>query len=91
MLSESEKNLLSIFINNTSIDTISIGVLPLYIYEDFLNSLGWEKEDCEDNTNGWEIDFWYSYTKKESSFKLELSGSLYYGGYKINKIYEQKE
>ena len=59
-------------------------VQPLGNIEAALKSLGYIKEPFTDNTNGWQVDFFY-YFKKEDS-RLCLSGSLWYGSYTLQKI-----
>lgn len=38
-------------------------------------------------TNGWQIDFWKTYANGDK--EIELSGSLYYGEYKLRKLWDE--
>lgn len=60
---------------------ISIPFTPIQQIENILESLGVNIRDCEADTNGWQVDFWYTYENK-----YMLSGSLHYGDFKFRKI-----
>lgn len=42
---------------------------------------GWTFRNDEDCINGWQVDFWYYFIKEDQ--KILLSGSLWYGNYKL--------
>ncbi len=48
-----------------------------------LQLLGYEKGELE--TNGWQVDFWVSFTKDDYT-TLELSGDWYYGNQTLQEI-----
>jgi hypothetical protein len=54
---------------------------PIAEIEEALTELGIDTNDVDPNTNGWEIDFWYTYQDRYT-----LSGSLYMGNMKFEKI-----
>ena len=68
---------------SSDIESIPLQTFPLDTYMQILEDNGYEREDLEDNTNGFSIDFWY-YFKKDSS-RLCLAGSLWYGDYSLSK------
>lgn len=57
---------------------------PISTIKDALEEEGYIMEDLDDNTNGWDVDFWY-YFNKEGSPRVTLMGSLWYGDYKLVK------
>lgn len=63
---------------------MKIPMTPISKIEEIFESQGYEMEDLDDNTNGWEIDFWY-YFKHPEKARYCLSGSLWSGGFKIYK------
>lgn len=66
---------------NGEVETVEIPFTPIKEIEQVLNELGVDTDNCDSDTNGWEIDFWYTYEDK-----YELSGSLHYGEFKFSMI-----
>ena len=58
-------------------ESLSLEIKPLSEYTNYLETLGFELENQD--TNGWKVDFCITFEKD-----LLLSGSLYYGDYKLN-------
>ena len=54
----------------------TIAVIPAVV-KDYLTAKGWECGELE--TNGWDSDWWLTFTKGEKSFTAHGSG--YYGGF----------
>ncbi len=67
------------FLNDSSRKTLNIGRPALLEVDEALKNEGYERVlgdvDC---TNGWQVDFWYSYYKDGNC--VMLSGSLWYSG-----------
>lgn len=61
-------------------------MLPISEISDFLENKGFEELDLNgDETNGWQVDFWYTYTHKILG-DFMITGSLFYGNFKFIKI-----
>lgn len=60
---------------------VNIPFTPIKEIEIILKELGVDTEVVDSDTNGWEVDFWYTYENK-----YELSGSLHYGNFKFRKL-----
>lgn len=58
------------------------GLAPNLAVE-YLETLGYEKGEME--TNGWQVDFWVSFTK-DGATTLEFSGDWYYGTQSLQEI-----
>lgn len=58
-------------------ESLQLEIKPLSEYTKYLETLGFEVEDQD--INGWQVDFWITFEGN-----LNLSGSLYYGNYKLN-------
>jgi hypothetical protein len=57
------------------------------VIQETLLPLGYEElegDDFEDATNGWDVDFWYTW-KHGTLPNIMLSGSLHRGGFKLTK------
>ena len=70
------------------VESIDITMTPICEIEDLLKS-NFGAEDLElmgDETNGWQVDFWYYFELPEGRFML--SGSLHYGNFKFSKVKE---
>lgn len=65
-------------------EKMKISMIPISEIQDIFESQGYELEDLDDNTNGWSIDFWY-YFKHPEKARYCVSGSLWYGDFKIYK------
>ena len=80
------KNKIKDFLANNEQEFISVGI-PNGIYglKEVLSELSYEMDDLVgEETNGWQIDFWYGFSNKEGK-TLCLSGSLFYGDFKLTK------
>lgn len=70
----------------SSIDKISIPSVGLSQIDAALKKLGFERSEFDGGeTNGWQVDFWYYYRSEEHG-EICLSGSLWYGDWKIVKV-----
>lgn len=86
MISESEKTLLSGFIDCNAI-SFNVSVLALDNYEKVFKDLGWELEELNgEELNGWQVDFWYYFKNSKHDFRIMLHGSLWQGNYKLTKV-----
>lgn len=65
---------------NGEVDMVDLPFTPIKQIEKILNEIGIDTDNPESDTNGWEIDFWYTYEGK-----YELSGSLHYGDMSFRK------
>lgn len=59
-------------------------MIPISDIQDLFELEGYQLEELNDNTNGWSIDFWY-YFKHSEKARYCVSGSLWYGDFKIYK------
>jgi hypothetical protein len=60
-------------------------ILPIDEIQNILVGLGFEETELEgEETNGWDVDFWYIFVHPEKG-KYELTGSLWYGEYTFCK------
>ena len=57
------------------VGTLGIDTLMEYLEKQH----GYVREDIEDNTNGWQVDYWYYLNNKNTDNRLCISGSLLYG------------
>lgn len=75
------------FINNNSEKTLDVEMLGIAEYEKILKEEKYERhENNGDETNGWQVDFWYNFSHiDDSTIQLCLSGSLFYGNFKLTK------
>ena len=55
--------------------------IPPAIIKDYLTKLDWECGELE--TNGWQYDWWLTFTKEEKSYTA--FGSGYYGTFEFSK------
>ena len=62
-------------------ESIPLQVHPIQTYRDILKDFGYELGGCEHD--GWQVDFWEKFSKGDKS--ITLSGSLWYGQYKLTK------
>lgn len=62
-------------------------MLPIDDIQTILVELGFEGTHLEgEESNGWYVDFWYTFNHPEKG-EYELSGSLWYGEFKLRKKY----
>ena len=66
-------------------ESLPLEMQPLDHFVDLMVELGFPKNDYEFETNGWESDFWLDFKKPNYPYKVTFSGSLFYGGFKVNK------
>lgn len=73
------------FIHNQGEELSLEQMIPVGTIEELFEAQGYEMEDLGDNTNSWSIDFWYWFSHKKDPTKARycLSGSLWYGNFKI--------
>lgn len=62
----------------------AIGTAPLQVITECLESKGFLHNPDKSDSNGWQIDFWEYYNHPELG-EWCLSGSLWYGDYKLAK------
>ena len=43
-------------------------------------------EELEHETNGWDLDYWATFTKGNLTYSVD--GSHYYGNCKVEKVYD---
>lgn len=74
---------------NTEAEAIEIPMTPVQDVAKILTELGYDELELSgDETNGWQIDFWYYFYNTVAGPKLCLSGSLHYGDFKLSKEHE---
>ncbi len=72
-------------------EDISIPMTPIRDVEKELKDIGFKDLEMDgEETNGWQIDFWYKFVHPKYG-KYQLSGSLHYGDFKFGKLSEQDE
>ena len=81
-INDEEKAFIAFWLLNEKTNPLKLIMKPLENYEVLLESLGWEREDDEEPINGWQVDFWYYYTKGDQ--RICLAGSLWYGNWTLN-------
>lgn len=60
-------------------------MLPISKVEDVLKSIGFKDLQLDgDETNGWQVDFWYTFSSEEYGDYM-LAGSLHYGGFVLER------
>lgn len=60
-------------------------MVPLYQIERQFKSQGYTRSIGDDgDTNGWQVDFWYTFCHPEKPH-YTVSGSLWYGDFKIER------
>ena len=67
-------------------ESLSLEIIPLSEYTNYLETLGFEVENQD--TNGWQVDFWM-YFKDKFNNKFLVDGSLFYGNFKISRIKDE--
>jgi hypothetical protein len=70
------------FIDSTEEDLSFDTMFPMDDFKEIMDELGFEENDTFD-TNGWQVDFWWNFTKE--LLTITLSGSWYYGSYTLTK------
>ncbi len=82
---ENLKELLLKVINGEQ-EKVPLPFTPIGDILDILEEEGFEQLELDgDETNGWQIDFWYKIQHLEKGL-FQLSGSLYYGDMEFSKI-----
>jgi hypothetical protein len=70
------------FIDSTEEDLSFDTMFPMDEFKEIMDELGFEENDTFD-TNGWQVDFWWTFNK--DLLTIMLNGSWYYGGYTLTK------
>ena len=70
------------FIDSTEEDLSFDTMFPMDEFKEIMDELGFEENDTFD-TNGWQVDFWWTFNKE--LLTITLSGSWYYGSYTLTK------
>ena len=69
---------------NSSETEMEVPMHPIRTYEKAFVALGFEKLDLDgEETNGWQVDFWYPFHQGETT--ITLVGSLHCGNFKLRK------
>lgn len=66
------------------IDSFPIAMQPIDEVAKVLEALNYEEQPIDESTNGWQVDFWYKFTNKDKEITLMLSGSLWYGDFRLS-------
>ncbi len=82
ILNQVENDISKILTND--IDFIDIPMIPIDDFEKIAKSLDLLHNVYQDDSNGWQYDFWRYYYDNKSN-KYCLSGSWYYGNYRLSK------
>ena len=72
------------------IDEVALPMTPIRDIDAILQKEGFDVNNADRDTNGWQVDFWNTYTHKELG-KFMLSGSWYGGQYRFSKYKEDNE
>lgn len=75
------KELIETYIDSDEL-SLELPMTPVQEIEEILAGVGYEHSNSDQN--GWQVDFWYTYTHPERG-SVVLSGSLHYGGFAITK------
>lgn len=73
------------FMSDDSRKGYPIPMTPISEITEVLEELGYKQDKDKDDTNGWQIDFWYHYKNNGNKKAIMLSGSLHYGQFVLNK------
>jgi len=76
-----------LFLKNKDTNSLSVPMMPLDDIEKIMGLFGYTTEEPCD-TNGWQVDFWYTFGGGEEDLSLPvivLSGSLHYGQFTLKK------
>ena len=63
---------------------IPLTYFPLKTYQDILTDLGYTFSDTD--VNVWQADFWLYFHNEDKTIRLCLSGSLWFGNFKLSKL-----
>ena len=66
---------------------IPLTYFPLKTYQEILKDLGYIFYDTD--VNGWQVDFWQYFQNEDKTKKLCLSGSLWFGNFKLTKVEDE--
>lgn len=79
------RDIIENFLKTKDRGIIPLQLFPIDTYESILKDF--EYEISEQETDGWQVNFWIEFTKiGEYKSSLLLSGSLMYGKYSLSKI-----
>ena len=62
-------------------------VMIFSTYQEILKDLGYIFYDTD--VNGWQVDFWQYFQNEDKTKKLCLSGSLWFGNFKLTKVEDE--
>lgn len=65
--------------------TLEIETNSIDYWEDVLKESGFAIVEDSYESNGWQVDFWVTFTSIKDG-NIILSGSLWYGGFKLSKV-----
>lgn len=82
-----QQNLIKEFLQQGCDEDMELIMQPIDDIKTDLEKLGFEMEKSDENTNGWQVDFFY-YFNHSVYGKYLLHGSLWYGDFKLGKINE---
>ena len=79
------KELIQNFVKSGN-DTIDLGcMVPINEIKLYLMEIGFDELEFQgEETNGWQVDFWYTFNSNEYG-SYTLIGSLFYGDFKLTK------
>ena len=100
LIKDEINKLVSEFLTNSEEYEVSLPLLPISEYAEILSELGFSTlsesdstnlmDDGNDwDTNGWQVDFWWTIFRNKERFILR--GSLFYGGITLCKEDEEDE
>ena len=72
------KKVIEDWIIHQTVKTLPVPRLPISEYVTIFNKLGYNIELHGEEVNGWQVDFWYRFTKMGCK-TIMLTGSLWYG------------
>lgn len=68
-------------------ESIPLNYYPLKNYQEILKDLGYTFYNSD--INGWQVDFWQYFQNEDETKKLCLSGSLWFGNFKLTKVEDE--
>ena len=72
---------------NSDRESIPLNYFPLKTYQKILKDLGYTFYDID--FNGWQVEFWQYFQNEDETKKLCLSGSLWFGNFKLTKVQDE--
>lgn len=79
-------------LDDPTVEIVEVPFVPINDISTILEeNLGFDELDLDgEETNGYSVDFWYTYNHKTRG-KYSLNGSLWYGNFSMEKISEDDE